>query len=387
MLNINSKLKMKFKKIISFVLCFFVLLNIPAILQETLSIAVSSPVSYFTFFLLGVLIFTNKIKYPKTVIILAFIASLYFSISALQYNGDYIILILIYIKFLLYLFGLYIAIRNIDQNIIIVFLLLGAITILLDTLYFRFNDFQGIGYVSQYGRYAGFYLNPNTASMFCLLGYALTITKINYWKFLSIAFTFFGFLTLSRTFMATWFLITIIYLFYNRKYIVKTLLFLIVSAFSLITFSKELNLDTDRFDFLVNLFSGQINNEVLNDDSRQDQWTKFYDLIIDSPIIGNGFQTFSTSLTDKNAQGVHNSFLLILGESGFLPFLLIITVFFFLFKKCYNLRKKNLTLLLLMFVLFIQFLVSHNFFDSGLMLFVFLNIIYLLNFNYNKRII
>lgn len=375
------------KKIISFVVLSLTLLNIPTIVLETLSISISSPISYLLFSLLAFLIFTNKIKYPKTVIILAITASLYFFISALQYNGDYIILILLYIKFLLYLFGLYIAIRKIDQNIIIVLLLLGAITIVLDTLYFRFNDFQGIGYVSQYGRYAGFYLNPNTASMICLFGYALTITKINYWKLLTIAFTFFGFLTLSRTFIATWFLITTIYLFYNRKYIGKTFLFLIVSAFSLITFSKELNLDTDRFEFLVNLFSGQINTEVLKDDSRQDQWAKFYDLVVDSPIIGNGFQTFSTSLTDINEQGVHNSFLLIFGESGFLPFLLIITVFLFLFKKCYNLRKKNLTLLLLIVVLFMQFLVSHNFFDTALMLFILLNIIYLLNFNYNKKII
>lgn len=375
------------KKIISFVVLFLTLLNIPTIVLETLSISISSPISYLLFSLLVFLIFTSKIKYPKTVIILAITASLYFFISALQYNGDYIILILIYIKFLLYLFGLYIAIRNIDQNIIIVFLLFGAITILLDTLYFRFNDFQGIGYVSQYGRYAGFYLNPNTASMICLLGYALTITKKKYWKFLSIAFTFFGFLTLSRTFMATWFLISIIYLFYNRKYIVKSFLFLIVAVFSLITFSEDLKLDAKRFEFLVNLFSGQIDNQVLNDDSRQDQWSKFFDPIIESPIIGNGFQTFSTSLTDKNMQGVHNSFLLIIGESGFLPFLLIIMVFFFLFKKSYDLRKKNLTLLLLMFVLFIQFLVSHNFFDTGLMLFIFLNIIYVLDLNYNKRII
>ena len=128
------------KKIISFVVLFLTLLNIPTIVLETLSISISSPISYLLFSLLVFLIFTSKIKYPKTVIILAITASLYFFISALQYNGDYIILILIYIKFLLYLFGLYIAIRNIDQNIIIVFLLFGAITILLDTLYFRFND-------------------------------------------------------------------------------------------------------------------------------------------------------------------------------------------------------------------------------------------------------
>ena len=162
---------------------------------------------------------------------------------------------------------------------------------------------------------------------------------------------------------------------------------LILSVFSLITFSKKLNLDTDRFEFLLNLLSGQIDNELLNQDNRQDQWAKFYNLIIESPIIGNGFETFSSSLTDINSQGVHNSFLLILGESGFLPFLLIIIVFLFLFKKCFNLSKKNPTPLLLLVLLILQFLVSHNFFDSGLMIFLFLNIIYLLNFNYNKKLI
>ena len=375
------------KKIISFVVLFLTLLNIPTIVLETFSISISSPISYLLFSLLAFLIFTNKIKYPKTVIILAVTGSLYYFISALQYNGDYIILIISYIKFLLYLFGLYIAIINIDQKIIIVFLLLGAITILLDALYFRFNDFQGIGYVSQYRRYSGFYLNPNTASMICLFGYALTIIKTNYWKLLTIAFTFFGFLTLSRTFIVTWFLITTIYLLHNKKYIRKTFLLLFVSIFSLITFSKELNLDTYRFEFLMNLFSAQIDYEVLQDDSRLDQWEKFYDLILDSPIIGNGFQTFSTSPVDINEQGVHNSFLLIFGESGFLPFLLIITVFLFLFKKCYNLSKKNLTPLLLIVALLIQFLVSHNFFDTSLMLFAFLNIVYFLNFEHNKNLI
>ena len=263
---------MKFKKIISFVVCLLVLLNIPGILLETQSIAVSSPVSYFIFFLLGVLIITNKTKFPKQILFMAGISSLYFFIGAFQYEESFIALSINYVKFLLYLFGLFVSLKHINQNTIIFLLLAGAITILLDSLYFRFNDFQGIGYVSQYGRYSGFYLNPNTASMICLFGYVLSITKTNYLKLLSIAFTFFGFITLSRTFMATWFLITIIYLFYNRKYIVKTFLFLIVSVFSLITFSENLNLDTRRFDFLVNLFSGQINNEVLNDNSRQYQW-------------------------------------------------------------------------------------------------------------------
>ena len=375
------------KKIISFVVLFLLLLNIPTIILETSSISLSSPISYLLFSLLGFLIFTNQVKYPKTLIMLAIIASLYFFISALQYNGDYLILIISYIKFMLYLFGLYIAIRYVDQNIIIVFLFFGAVTILLDSLFFRFNDFQGINYVSEYGRYSGFYLNPNTASLICLVGYALTIIKLNRWKSLAFFFTLFGFLTLSRTFILTWIILSLIYLIYNRKELIKSFIIVGLAILLLINFSEKLKLETSRFDLLVGLFSGQIDTGVISKNSRQDQWSVFYNSIYESPIIGNGFRAFSSSSTENDGQGVHNTFLLILGESGFFPFLLLIILFFFLFKKCYNLRKKNLTLILLMFILFIQFLVSHNFFDNGLILFIFLNIIFLLNFNNNKKLI
>ena len=365
-----------YKKIISFVVCFLVLLNIPSIVLETQSFGLSSPISYFMFFLLGVLIITNKTKFPKQILFLAGISSLYFFIGAFQYEESFIALSINYVKFLLYLFGLFVSLKHINQNTIIFLLLAGAITILLDSLYFRFNDFQGIGYVSQYGRYSGFYLNPNTASMICLFGYVLSITKTNYLKLLSIAFTFFGFITLSRTFMATWFLITIIYLFYNRKYIVKTLLFLIVSAFSLITFSENLNLDTDRFKFLVNLFSGQINNEVLNDDSRQDHWAKFYDGILNSPIIGNGYSSFGQSLDGQGNAGVHNSFLLILGESGFLPFSLIIALFISLLYRSWTIIRQNIMPFLLIISLIITLMVSHILFSSGIQIFILVFIIY-----------
>jgi len=365
-----------YKKIISFVVLFLVLLNIPSIVLKTQTIEISSPISYFTFFLLGVLIVTNKTKRPKQILFLAGISSLYYFIGAFQNEVSFKILLLEYIKFLLHLFGLSISLQYINQKTIILILLAGAITILLDSIYFRFNDFQGIGYVSEYGRYSGFYLNPNTAGVICMIGYILTIAKKDWWKILSIVFTFLGFLTLSRAFMISWFLITSIYFIYNRKDIIKPLLFLVSAFFALIIFSEKLNLDSDRFSFLTSLFSGSIDAEFLTYDNRKDQWAKFYELIIDSPIFGNGYSTFLTSLTDVNAQGVHNTFLLIFGESGFLPFLLFLSLIIRLLYSTFTNRGHNIDTFFLTLLFFITLLVSHNFFSSGIQISIISLIIY-----------
>ena len=138
-----------YKKIISHIVIILTLLNIPSIVLHTQTIEISSPISYLHFFLCGVLIFSNKTKLPKQMLFLAGITSLYYFIGAFQNEVSFKILLLEYIKFLFYLFGLSISLQYINQKTIILILLAGAITILLDSLYFRFNDFQGIGYVSK----------------------------------------------------------------------------------------------------------------------------------------------------------------------------------------------------------------------------------------------
>jgi len=365
-----------YKKIISFVVLFLTLLNIPSIVLETQAVGLSSPISYFTFFLLGVLIVTNKTKFPKPILFIAGISSLYFFIGVFQYEDSFIILFIEYVKFLLYLFGLFISLRYINQNTIILLLLAGAITILLDSLFFRFNDFKGIGYVSEYGRYSGFYLNPNIASVICMIGFVLTIIKKDAWKILIIPFSVLGFLTLSRAFFLGWFVIISIYLFYNRKHLLKSFLFFVAIFYFLVTFSEKLKLDSIRLQFLTGMFSGRIDSKTLNDDSRTDQWAKFYDRIIDSPFIGNGYSSFSKSFIDEKGQGVHNTFLLIFGESGFLPFLLFLALFIWLLNRTFTSIRHNIESFLLLLVLILTWLVSHSFFSSGIQIFILIFIIY-----------
>jgi len=366
----------RFNQLASYTLIFLVLLNIPSIALEVISANIGSKMSYFTFMLAGYLIITNKLSFSGMLYYLVLIVSIYFIIGAFQYYGEFSEFVIIYIKFLLYSFGLSVAFNNINHNSIILFLLLGAFTIVLDSLFFRFNDTQGIGYVSEYGRYSGFYLNPNTAAFVCLLGYSLAINKLNKFKYSAILFTFIGFLTLSRTFMISWIIITIIFIIFNKKRINSLFITGITGIVILFSLSDVLKLDIERFEFLRGLFLGKFDSQFFSDGSRQNQWSKFYNLIYDSPFIGNGFKSFYSSSVDINAQGVHNTFLLFFGESGFLPFVLLILLFILLFKKSFALIKYDFTLLALTIVLSIKFLVSHNFVDSGLTIFCFVYIIY-----------
>jgi O-antigen ligase len=73
---------------------------------------------------------------------------------------------------------------------------------------------------------------------------------------------------------------------------------------------------------------------------------------------------------------VHNSFLLILGESGFLPFSLIIALFISLLYRSLTITRQNITPFLLTISLIINLMVSHVFFSSGIQIFILVFIIY-----------
>ena len=151
--------------------------------------------------------------------------------------------------------------------------------------------------------------------------------------------------------------------------------------------AEKLKLDSSRFQFLQGMFYGRLDSKVLNQDSRADQWARFYDNILESPIIGNGYTSFSKSLIDEKGQGVHNIFLLIFGESGFLPFLLFLALSIWLLKRTFTSIGHNSENFLLLVVLLITFLVSHNFFSSGIQIFIMVLIIYrILQGNYSKTI-
>lgn len=351
---------MKINRIIAHVVILLTLLNIPSILLHTQSQKISSPASYFTYFLLAVLIVTNKREFPRRVIALASIASLYYLISALKYDGEIGILLLEYVKLLLNIFGLFICLRLVEDKTLIIVLSLGALTILLDSLFFRFNDVDEGIYVSKYDRYAGFYLNPNFAAIFCLLGFAITLRYRNFKPF-GIFFIFMGLSTLSRSFLLMLIVLILINFINDRKRLIQFSVFFSIVSILFVKFSDKLNLNEERSQLITGLLSGDLKLEVLTSDSRLVILSNFSDLFFNSPFVGNGFKALSGT---TEIQGVHNSFLLVLGESGVLPFVLLVIFFYHLFRDCWEIKKYYKTSLHLFSICCVVMIATHNFFSS-----------------------
>ena len=154
--------------------------------------------------------------------------------------------------------GLNVAVKYLNDKLLIFFLLLGCSTILLDSLFFRFNDvYSRGGDIFEYGRYSGFYLNPNVAAFLCLIGYIISLVKIKKNTLLLSLFTLFGIMTLSRTFVLSWIIVNFIYLRFNRKHIIWTIVLLLALPFSFV-FLELLQLEASRFQSLVDILTSLI---------------------------------------------------------------------------------------------------------------------------------
>ncbi|CAN0573482.1 unnamed protein product, partial [Ectocarpus sp. 12 AP-2014] len=236
------------------------------------------------------------------------------------------------------------------------------------------------------GRFSGFFLNPNTAGIVCLLGMAISFTlKSPYWRILGqLTFTLAGILTLSRTFIVIWIFINLLAIYKDRK----NLLVPMVGAMALIvmiTFTDRKLFAADRFDALIAFFGdGQVQTKTVNNDSRSQTWALYYDLVFEKPIIGNGYKSFQ--IKNNKYPGAHNTYLMIIGESGVVPFLLFTSIFLYLLKYSLLHFKKEPSLLYALLVVSLNLMVSHTFFSNyqsiALSVFIFLRIRML---NNNKK--
>lgn len=357
-------MKLKYLIIVVFILN---VLNIPSLMLKVSSVFISSPISYFNFFiLLGFSLFYLKNINSKTFLLL--ITGILYYLFAMMNEikeGAF----LEFIKFLLLVLGMSFCVKNLSRQTMINILFLGAFTIVLDALFFRFNDVVESDHVNLYNRYSGFYLNPNKASFVCLIGYFWTLfSEVKYKKILLISFTILGFLTLSRTFMLTWVLLNVMYSFINKKKLKYVFLGILTIPFVLKIVTSYIKLESNRLNFIINFFdSDKRSLEVLNRDSRLDTWKQYYDLILESPFIGNGYGAMQGGMYKLN-QGAHNTFLLIVGEAGILPFIIFSSLILYFIITSY--KNRNFKILTLSLVLLIQLMASHNYFTSATMIFL-----------------
>ena len=283
----------------------------------------------------------------------------YYLISSLIYLDDYNDFINEFIKYLIFIVcGTQLAKNTTNRQFIFV-LLLGAMSILV----------HAIIYSDDYGRYSGFYLNPNGAGFVCLIGYSLSYgLKEKKRKLLfQLLFTVAGILTFSRTFIVIWLLITLVSAIIKKENMVNlgAGIFLFVMTLGL---ASILNLNPVRLSMFENLISNSSGfGSEFEMGSRTDNWSVYYENIIDKPIFGNGFKALSGQNEVK--QGVHNTFLLVLGEAGIIPFLIFIYITLKLLIISFSRLKTSPEFFYLSIVLVSIFFVSHVYFTNYLLLF------------------
>ncbi|MDG5491653.1 O-antigen ligase [Psychroserpens sp. SPM9] len=343
-------------KIIKYLTLIMVLWGIPSFFSYDESIG--SKMSYLTYILLIIYYFIST--KGKLLIPFLILGISYFVISGFTFVNDVNDYTYKLVKYIIFIVSGAELARNTTKKEFFILAILGSLSILI----------HAVAFPNGYGRYSGFYLNPNGAGFVCIIGYCLSYV-IEDKKLRLIGqfiLTFAGIITFSRTFISLWLIVSLLSILADKR---NSLTFglgavAIVVVFSLASFLK---FNSVRFSAFEGLLTDQSESSIstIKDGSRLDTWSVYYDEITTNPIFGNGFQMLSGLNHDK--QGVHNTFLMVLGESGIFPFLLIIGIYLFMLKRSYGQFTSKPHLLMLTISMVGILMIMHNYFDNNLILF------------------
>jgi O-antigen ligase len=261
------------------------------------------------------------------------------------------------------------------------------------------------------GRASGVFGNANIAAQFCVIGIILVLyylhssTKIFYrisLIFILITIYYSLYLTFSNTGFLNALIINFFYFIIiskNKVYLFFKLLifFILLQVFAIPFFKIFLKdyyisnnipyIQQEKMDNFINIISLDNSNKV--DFSYRDQlasiaWTK----IDKSPIIGHGLGSFSVDISSN--QGVHNSYLQVIGEVGILVFLIYLFLFlYFVYNQVVQNQINSFKFLVLaiIFSISIYMLTSHDvIYSERLIIFlVFINTISLHKKYFNNK--
>ena len=340
------------------------------------SLGALSSVASIVLLLIYFIFENNKGPLPIVFVILGL---LYYFIAGLNFVGienQYYFADII--KYLIVIICGATVMRNSTLPEIYFFLVIGSLSIVINAILFPLSN---ANFYPTYGRFSGFYLNPNYAGAMSLIGFALSFgIKNKKMKYLGqLIFSIGGFFTLSRYFLSMWVLLNLLSVLVNRKNLIVP----ITGVFGLIfifAFADKLSLKADRLNAYYSIFDSdtKVDTKTLENDSRTDTWGLYTDYIMTNPFSGYGYQKFTNGKNGIPGPGVHNTYLLVLGEAGLAPFILIAGIFFYFLTKGYYSFKKTPHFSMLSLVLFTSLMVTHNYFDKfTLLLFsVYLLIVY-----------
>ena len=347
-----------FQKVLKYIILALLVVNLPTVALNNFGATLGSLLSYSSFLLI-VLYYILYLVGERPNYWMLYIGIIYFTISGLQIYlsisssawiisfAKYSVLIIFGNSFL----------KHVSKKEMIFFLLIGAISVIVN----------GFIIPSEYGRASGFYYNANPAGLACLFGFTLTysLTHKRLRQLLQLIFTVGGFVTFSRTFIIVWILINLFSIKKSRKNL-KVFVISISAFISIFILGEVLNLGGKRFDTFKSALTDEKPKRNLDEDSRTGTWASFYEPLVKSPILGNGYGSFKGY--GINRVGVHNTYLLILGEAGIIPFLMFITFALYLLKTGWRHFKDDETLLYMSITLILYLMTLHDFFEYYVML-------------------
>jgi O-antigen ligase len=141
-----------------------------------------------------------------------------------------------------------------------------------------------------------------------------------------------------------------------------------------VSLGDNFDFNSRRLDAFTSILDGKISDEMV-EDSRTQIWALYYYKVLNKPFFGNGYLSFSgkTDGIGENSdsiQGAHNTFLMILGESGIFVFLYFTAIYGGFIVSGIRVFKDEPFIFLISFSLFMYMLTSHNYFDNYITLFV-----------------
>jgi O-antigen ligase len=367
-------------QILRYTIFALVIVNIPSAALLYLGGAVGSALSYLQYALIIAYYFLSP-KRGSLNLWMIVLGLTYFAISGLQYDDKLDWFFINTIKFMIVVVFGYEVVKDTSHREMVFFLLLGAATIALQAFVLG-------GGSASYGRYSGFYLNPNGAAFICSSGYAASfVLKNKTWQtYVKILITILGLMTLSRTFILTWILLNLI----SIKFDIKNVRIFVYGFFLLLGFfivSESLSNRNPRIEQLRRMATGEkVSMTEVGEGSRDETWAKYYDDIVSNFWFGNGYDTFNIKDFKNRRPGVHNTYLLVLGEGGIIPLLILLAMYITLSLRAFSIFNSHPNLALQLMVLLLFLMAAHIYFTHHYIAFISMWLQYNIMEAYRKKL-
>ena len=163
-------------------------------------------------------------------------------------------------------------------------------------------------------------------------------------------------------------MVTLLTIYNDKKNIIVPILGSI-TLILVVSFSSNLTLNTDRFSALESLVTGsQGDTSAVNKDRRDESWALYYDLIFEKPFFGYGYSEFQRQ--KPRFPNVHNTYLMVIGEAGIIPFVLLIGTYVYLLLNSFKHFKKYPWYFYITVVLVLTMMAGHGYFYNFITVFM-----------------